>query len=64
MVVSQLRYADLPPQKWHLDIKDAECDENKDGRKMLYHIITRLLLFRVLFTRIKRMISNILEYSK
>ena len=26
----------------HLDIKDAQCAKYKDGRKISYHIISRL----------------------
>ena len=32
----------LPLRNGHLDIKDAQCDENKNGRKVSYHIISRL----------------------
>ena len=31
-----------PLRSGHLDIKDAQCAENKVGRKMLYHIISCL----------------------
>ena len=32
-----------PPRKsGHLDIKDVQCAENKDGRKTSYYIISRL----------------------
>ena len=32
----------LPLRSGHFDIKDAKCAENKDGRKISYHIISRL----------------------
>ena len=37
-------YADLPPllRSCHLDIKKARWANNKDGRKISYHIISRL----------------------
>ena len=34
-----------PPRSGHLDIKDAQCAENKDVLKKSYHIILR---FRVM----------------
>ena len=39
--MSQLRICRpnlLPLRRGHLDIKDAQCAENKDGRKISYHI--------------------------
>ena len=32
----------LPLRSGHLDIKDAQCAENKYGRKTSYHILSRL----------------------
>ena len=31
-----------PLRSGHLDIKDAQCAKNKNGRKISYHIISRL----------------------
>ena len=31
-----------PLRSGHLEIKDAQCAENNDGRKISYHIIPRL----------------------
>ena len=31
-----------PLRSGHLDIKDAQCAEIKEGRKISYHIISRL----------------------
>ena len=28
----------LPLRNGHLDIKDAQCDENKEGCKISYHV--------------------------
>ena len=43
--LSQLRIWRPPPpplKGGHLDIKDTQCAENKDGRTISYHIISRL----------------------
>ena len=44
--LSQLRICRNPPlpllRSGHLDIKDAQCAENKDGRKISYQIISCL----------------------
>ena len=38
--LSQLRiYRPSPLRSSHLNIRDAQCAENKDGRKIAYHII-------------------------
>ena len=44
-VVFHLRICRPPPlslRSGHLDIKDEQCSENKDGRKISHHIISRL----------------------
>ena len=41
--VSQLRICrPTPLRSGHLDIRDMQCAETKDGHKISYHIITRL----------------------
>ena len=43
--LSQLRIWRPPPpplKGGHLDIKDTQCAENKNGRTISYHIISRL----------------------
>ena len=52
-VVSQLRICRPPPsplRSGHLDIKDAQWPENKDGRKVSYHIINIRALIPVEIT--------------
>ena len=38
------RIPNRPPllRSGHLDIKDAQCAEDKDGRKISYHVVSRL----------------------
>ena len=40
--VYQRNMQNPPFRSSHLNIKDAQCAENKDGRKISYHIISRL----------------------
>ena len=45
LALSQSKDMQIPPpplRRGHLDIKDAQCVKNKDGRKIPYHIISRL----------------------
>ena len=44
LAVSQLRICRPPPpvRSGHLNIKYAQCAENKDGRKISYNITSRL----------------------